>query len=56
MNIKFVEARDLPEAWFLCLRTVLEDGYEYRIDRGSFEGQLRKELDLAVIQILQPGI
>ena len=56
MNIRVVEARDLSEAWFLSLRTVLENGYEYQVERGSFEGQLRKELDLAVIQIRQPGI
>jgi thymidylate synthase len=51
-----IEARDIPEAWFRCLRSVLEGGCEYVIDRGSFEGQRRKELDLAVVQIRQPGI
>lgn len=56
MQVSIVEARDIPEAWFRCLRRVLEDGYEYVIDRGSFEGQKRKELDLAVVQIMQPGI
>lgn len=56
MKVKVIEARDLTEAWFLSLRTVLEEGYEYRIDRGSFEGQLRKELDLVVVQVRQPGI
>ncbi len=56
MQVSVVEARDIPEAWFRCLRRVLEDGYEYAIDRGSFEGQKRKELDLAVVQIMQPGI
>ena len=56
MRVTLIEARDLPEAWFLCLRSVLAEGYEYRIDRGSFEGQRRRELDLAVVQIRQPGI
>lgn len=56
MKIRVIEARDLPEAWFLSLRAVLEEGYEYRIDRGSFEGQHRKELDLVVVQVRQPGI
>lgn len=56
MRVKTIEARDLPEAWFLSLRAVLEEGYEYRIDRGSFEGQRRKELDLVVVQVRQPGI
>ena len=56
MEMSVLEARDIPEAWFRCLRNVLEQGYEYTIDRGSFEGQKRKELDLAVVQIRQPGI
>ena len=56
MQVTTIEARDIPEAWFRCLRSVLEEGYEYRIDRGSFEGQKRKELDLVVVQIRQPGI
>ena len=56
MQVSTIEARDIPEAWFLCLRRVLEAGYEYTIDRGSFEGHTRKELDLVVVQIRQPGI
>lgn len=56
MRITTVDTRDIQEAWFVCLRKVLEDGEEYVIDRGSFEGQKRKELDLVVAQIRQPGI
>jgi thymidylate synthase len=55
MNITQIQARDLSEAWFLCLGKTLETGYEYTIDRGSYTGQRRKELDLAVIQIRYPG-
>ncbi len=55
MNITVIEARDLSEAWFLCLDKVLNDGHEYKIDRGSYAGQRRKELDLAVVQINYPG-
>lgn len=56
MKIKYIEALHLPESWWLCLKAVLEEGYEYKIDKGSFEGQKRKELDLAVIRIKHPGI
>jgi thymidylate synthase len=56
LNTTFVEARDLSEAWFLCLRKTLELGYEYKIERGSYAGQKRKELDLAVVHINNPGI
>jgi len=56
MRATTIEALSLPEAWFLCLRATLTRGYEYRIDRGSFQGQRRRELDLAVVQIREPGI
>lgn len=55
MKVSLVEARDLSEAWFLCLRKTLSDGYEYRIDRGSYAGQKRKELDLVVVQVSYPA-
>lgn len=55
MNIEVIEARDLSEAWFRCLCKTLTDGHEYKIDRGSYAGQQRKELDLVVIQIKFPG-
>jgi thymidylate synthase len=54
MKISVIDARDLSEAWFLCLGKVLNDGYEYKIDRGSYEGQTRKQLDLAVVQVSYP--
>ncbi|TET17264.1 MAG: thymidylate synthase [Dehalococcoidia bacterium] len=55
MQILVVEARDLPEAWFLCLRKTLAQGREYTIDRGSNVGQRRKELDFIVLQVRHPG-
>lgn len=56
MNVVVVKARDIPEAWWMLLKECLLHGYEYEITRGSFEGQRRKELDLAMIQIIQPNI
>ncbi|MCR4392833.1 MAG: thymidylate synthase [Dehalococcoidales bacterium] len=55
MDITVIEARDLSEAWFLCLRKTLSCGYEYKIDRGSYAGQRRKELGLVVVRIKNPG-
>ena len=54
MNIEKIVARDLPEAWFLCLRQALTEGYEYKIERGSYAGQQRKELDFVVVQVRHP--
>jgi len=56
MNMVVVEARDITEAWWMLLKECLLKGYEYEITRGSFEGQRRKELDMAVVQIRQPNI
>ncbi len=55
MRISVIEARDLSEAWFLCLRKTLIEGYEYKIERGSYAGQHRKELDFVVVQVRNPG-
>jgi len=55
MKIEVIEARDLSEAWFLCLRQTLVAGHEYKIERGSYAGQRRKELDLVVLQVKYPG-
>jgi thymidylate synthase len=55
MDISIVEARDLSEAWFLCLRKTLTNGCEYRIERGSYAGQYRKELDFIVVKISNPA-
>ena len=55
MKISVIEARDLSEAWFLCLRQTLTEGYTYKIERGSYAGQHRKELDLIVCQVRYPG-
>jgi len=56
MKISEIEARDLSEAWFLGLRRVLTEGYEYKIERGSDAGQFRKELEFVVVHIKCPGM
>jgi len=33
----------------------LAEGYEYRIERGSYAGQWRKELDFVIVQVGNPG-
>jgi len=55
MKISVIDARDLSEAWFLCLRKTLSEGYKYKIERGSYAGQHRKELDFVVVQVRNPG-
>jgi thymidylate synthase len=53
----FIEARDLPDAWFQCIYRIFEDEsvHEYEVQRGSFEGIKRREFDMAVVNIEYPG-
>ncbi len=55
MEISLIEARDFSEAWFLCLCRALSEGHEYKIDRGSYSGQRRKELDFVVVKVRHPN-
>ncbi|MBN1289333.1 MAG: thymidylate synthase [Actinobacteria bacterium] len=54
MEITNIEARDIPDAWFQCIYDIMEKGREYRIERGSYEGQIRREFECAVIKINYP--
>jgi hypothetical protein len=55
MKIEFIRARDLLDAWFHCVYSIFDKGYEYTIDRGSFKGQKRIEYDYIVVHIAHPG-
>jgi thymidylate synthase len=57
MLLTHIEAKTLPEAWFLCLSALhAEKGHRiYRIDRGSYAGQQRMELDFVTVHIEFPG-
>jgi thymidylate synthase len=55
MELIFIKARDLPDAWFQCVYQILDEGRTYTIDRGSFEGQQRLEFDYLTVHIKFPG-
>jgi len=55
MNLKTIEAKTLPEAWFLCVKECMNNGYEYTISSGSFSGQKRKEFDFVTIRVEFPN-
>jgi len=50
-----ITARDLPEAWYLCLKEVMENGRDYEITEGSYVKQVRKQLDYITIHIKYPS-
>lgn len=49
-----IRARDLPDAWFSAIDKVLEHGRQWTVQRGSYEGQKRWELDWVQIHITHP--
>jgi len=51
----YITAFDLPDAWCKCLKAVLENGYLYTINRGSFKNHKRKELDFVVVTVTNPS-
>jgi thymidylate synthase len=51
-----ITARDIPDAWFQCVYEILDKGHQYKIDKGSFEGQQRLEFDYVTIHITHPGV
>ncbi len=55
MKLTQIIARDIPDAWFQAINAVVHNGFEYVIDRGSYKGTRRKELDFITIQITHPG-
>ncbi|MBE0447205.1 MAG: thymidylate synthase [Actinobacteria bacterium] len=56
MKLIQIIARDIPDAWFQAINATVEDGFEYMIDRGSYQGTRRRELDFVTIQITHPGV
>lgn len=55
-EMHIVNAFDLNDAWFLVLKEIMAGGYVYTVERGSYKGTLRKQLDFAVIHVAHPGI
>lgn len=54
-KLTIVKSFDIPDAWRQCIKAVLDTGYEWTIQRGSFEGHKRRELDNVCITISSPS-
>lgn len=53
-----IDARDLPEAWFNCIKWLLTSStgtHRYKIEHGSFIGHERLEFDFVTVHISYPG-
>jgi thymidylate synthase len=51
----FIKATDLNDAWHQALFAILENGRKFKIDTGSFAGEIRLEFDYITIHITHPS-
>ena len=54
MKITNIEASTIPDAWFQCISKVLDVGFKYEIQHGSYIGQTRLEFDFITVHIKHP--
>jgi len=54
MNIEYIEATTVPDAWFQAISRIIDKGFRYEIQQGSFVGQIRLEFDFITIYIKHP--
>lgn len=55
LNLQYIKARDLGDAWFQTLFRMLDEGSVFKIDRGSYAGQRRLEFDWITVHIKYPN-
>ena len=54
MNIVYIEATTLDDAWHQTVYNLFEHGSRYTIDQGSYQGSQRIEFDFVTIRIKRP--
>jgi len=54
LNLQYINATNLGDAWFQTLFRMLEEGRVFKIDRGSNAGQKRLEFDWVTIRVQYP--
>jgi len=55
-KVETIDATTLPDAWFQTIYKCIETGENFKIDRGSYEGQKRLEFNYITINIKHPEI
>jgi len=49
-----IYATTIPDAWFQALSTLIKEGRQYEVQKGSFEGEIRIELAWITVNISHP--
>jgi len=50
----YIDAVNIPDAWFQCLYALSDYGFKYPVEQGSFVGETRVEFDWISVQITHP--
>lgn len=50
-----VVAKTIEDAWRDVMWCCVRNGYDYRVEHGSYVGQIRRQFDYVVIKITEPG-
>jgi len=51
-----IKARDLPDSWFQAIDRIIADGRQWTVQRGSYKGLKRWEMDWVTIHITHPHV
>ena len=55
MEVISIEAFNLDDAWYKCVRTVMTKGHDYKVAKGgSHEGEQRREFPFVIVRIEKP--
>ena len=54
MKLTTIHAVDIQDAWFQCIAAILDRGFKYEIQHGSYVGQTRLEFDQITVLITKP--
>ncbi|MEW5783683.1 MAG: thymidylate synthase [Bacillota bacterium] len=52
--MSFIQERTIEQAWRMTLWSCARYGYSYKVEKGSYEGQLRKQLNHLTVMIEEP--
>ena len=50
-----VEGRTIEDVWRDIMWCAVRKGFDYKVEVGSYRGQIRRQLDYAVLRVLEPS-
>lgn len=56
LHVAQINATTIPDAWFQCIWEIIDHGFTYEIQHGSYVGDKRLEMDFATIYISHPQV